>query len=75
MTGEFDIGGVFVPAILIWAVVSMAIGVVVRQIFTATRFYQLVWHRGLFDLALFFILWGLVAGTVNRFGLPAWIAG
>jgi len=71
--GEFDLAGVFVPAIVIWAVLSMAVGLVVRRVFTATGFYQLVWHRGLFDLALFFILWGLVAFVANRFGLPAGI--
>ncbi len=71
MIGEFDVAGVFIPAIVIWALLSMAVGVVVRRILTATRFYYLVWHRGLFDLALFFILWGLVAFMANRFGLPA----
>lgn len=73
MIGEFDVAGVFIPAILVWAIVSMAIGLVVRSILRAMRFYQLVWHRGLFDLALFFILWGLVAATANSAGLPAWI--
>ncbi len=71
MIGEIDVAGVFIPAILFWAVLSMAAGVVVRRILTATRFYQLVWHRGLFDLALFFMLWGLVAFMVNCYGLPA----
>ena len=73
MIGEFDVAGVFIPAIVIWALLSMAAGAVVRQVFAATRFYRLVWHRGLFDLALFFILWGLVAFMGNHFGLPAWI--
>lgn len=73
MIGEFDVAGVFIPAIVIWALLSMAVGLIVRRIFVATRFYQLVWHRGLFDLALFFILWGLVAFMANHFGLPAGI--
>ena len=72
MIGEIDVAGVFIPAILVWAVASMVVGLVVRQILAATGFYRLVWHRGLFDLALFFILWGFVAFMVNRFGLPAW---
>ena len=73
MIGEVDVAGVFIPAILIWALVAMAIGFFVRRIFAMTGVYQLVWHRGLFDLALFFILWGLVAFMVNSFGLPGWI--
>ncbi len=73
MIGEFDVAGVFIPAIVIWALGAVAIGAVLRRIFTVTRFYQLVWHRGLFDLALFFILWGFVAFMANNFGLAAWI--
>jgi hypothetical protein len=73
MIGEFDVAGVFIPAIVIWAIVSMALGLIVRRILTATRFYALVWHRGLFDLALFFILWSAVAFLANRYGLPAGI--
>ena len=73
MIGEFDIAGVFVPSIVIWTLVAMLIGVFVRRILAATGFYLLVWHRGLFDLALFFILLGAVAFTANRYGLPAWV--
>ncbi len=72
MIGEFSIAGVFVPALLVWAVIAMGLGAVARRVLRVTGFYRLVWHRGLFDLALFFILWGLVAGMVNRFGIPAW---
>ena len=75
MTGEFDIAGVFIPAILIWAIVSMVIGVAVRTILRSVGFYRLVWHRGLFDLALFFILWGLVASIANSSGMFAGMGG
>lgn len=69
MIGEIDVAGVFIPALVIWALVAMVLGIVVRQVLTATGFYRLVWHRGLFELALFFILWGLVVVFVNRFGV------
>jgi hypothetical protein len=72
MIGEFAVAGVFVPAVLIWALVAMAIGAVARRVLRLIGFYRLVWHRGLFDLALFFILWALVAAAVNRYGLPPW---
>lgn len=74
MIAEVNIAGVFIPAILIWALVAVAIGFLVRRVLTLIGFYRLVWHRGLFDLALFFILWGSVAFMVNRFGLPGWIS-
>jgi hypothetical protein len=72
MIGEFAVAGVFVPALLIWALVAMAVGAVARRVLRLIGFYRLVWHRGLFDLALFFILWALVAAAVNRYGLPPW---
>jgi hypothetical protein len=72
MIGEFSIAGVFVPALLVWAVIAMALGALARRVLRLIGFYRLVWHRGLFDLALFFILWGLVAGLVNRYGIPMW---
>jgi hypothetical protein len=67
--GEFAVAGVFVPALLVWAIAAMAIGALVRRLLRVIGFYRLVWHRGLFDLALFFILWGLVAAAVSSYGL------
>jgi len=29
----------------------------------ATRFYALVWHRALFDVSLFVILWGVASAV------------
>jgi hypothetical protein len=69
MIGEIDVAGVFIPALVIWALAAMVLGLIVRQVLTSIGFYRLVWHRGLFDLALFFILWGAVAFVINRFGL------
>jgi hypothetical protein len=72
MIGEINIAGVFVPALVLWGLVAMGLGAIVRQVLTSTGFYRLVWHRGLFDIALFFILWGLVVALVIRFGIPSW---
>jgi hypothetical protein len=69
--GEFAVAGVFVPALLVWAVAAMAIGAAVRRLLRVIGFYRLVWHRGLFDLALFFILWGLVAAVVDFYNVSA----
>jgi hypothetical protein len=58
--GEFDIGGVFIPSAAVWAGVAVVVGMFVRRLLNLVGFYKLVWHRGLFDLALLAILWGSV---------------
>ncbi len=45
MIGEFAVAGVFVPAVLIWALVAMAIGAVARRVLRLIGFYRLVWLR------------------------------
>jgi hypothetical protein len=57
---EFDIYGVFVPALLIFAVVALLLTLVLTRLLEAIGFYRFVWHRPLFDLALGVILFGVV---------------
>ena len=66
MTGEADLEGVFVAWPLIWAVVALAIGAVLRRILSFARLYRFVWHPALFDLAGFVILWGGVCALAER---------
>ncbi len=56
MIGEFSLGGVLVPPLLVWAVAAMALGIPLRRVLAWAGCYRLVWHRALFDLALFVIL-------------------
>jgi hypothetical protein len=67
MIGEISLGGVFVPSLLIWVLVAFGLNVVLRRALYAAGFYRFVWHRALFDLALFVIL---LAGVV---ALSAWV--
>ncbi len=60
MIGEISLGGVFVPSLLIWALVAFVLNVVLRRVLYAVGFYRLVWHRPLFDAALFVILLAVV---------------
>ena len=70
MIGEFDIGGVFVHALAVWAIVAFIISLFVRRLLNLVGFYRLVWHRGLFELALLAILWGSVTYFATVFGAP-----
>jgi hypothetical protein len=68
MIGEFDVGGVFVPALVLWGMIAIGVNLVLRRVLSVFGFYRLVWHRGLFDLALLVILWALVTAVADRLG-------
>ena len=69
MNREIDIYGVFVPDLLVWVVVAFLISIPVRRILGATGFYRLVWHRALFDAALFVLLLSGVLAVSQRIPL------
>lgn len=58
---EINVGGVYVPAPLVWAVAAFVLSLFVERVLRWTGFYRLVWHRALFDLAVFLILWGAIS--------------
>jgi hypothetical protein len=60
MTGELNIYGVFVPALFAWVLIAFGVFVPVRHVLAWSGFYRLVWHRPLFDVALFVVLLGAV---------------
>jgi hypothetical protein len=70
MIGEFDLGGVFAPALMLWAVVAIAVSLPVRRLLLWSGFYRFVWHRGLFDIALVILLWGGVAALAATLTFP-----
>jgi len=70
MIGEFDIGGVFTPTLLVWAALAFALGIPVRRVLTRLGVYRFVWHRGLFDIALLILLWTGVSATAAALTFP-----
>jgi protein AaeX len=62
--GEFDIYGVYFPAFAVFAAIALLLQVVViNRLLDALGFYRLVWHRALFDLAIYVILLGVVTAA------------
>jgi hypothetical protein len=61
--GEFDIYGVYFPAFAIFAAIAFLLQVVINRLLNAYNFYRLVWHRALFDLAIYVILLGVVTAA------------
>ncbi|MEZ2131566.1 MULTISPECIES: DUF1656 domain-containing protein [unclassified Sinorhizobium] len=58
MPAEFDIYGVYVPRLLILMLLTFLVSIVIRRGLAWIGAYRLVWHRGLFDLALYVLLLG-----------------
>lgn len=65
MIGEFEVAGVFLPSPLVWGMTAIVLSLFLRKLLTLAGFYRLVWHRGLFDLALIAILWGSVTALAS----------
>lgn len=65
MTGELDLYGIFVPSLAAWMLLAFLISLAVRRVLARIGFYRLVWHRPLFDLALYVVLLGVVV-TVGQ---------
>lgn len=63
MTGEFDLYGVFVPSLAAWMLLALLISLLLRRLLAWSGFYRLVWHRPLFDLALYVVLLGAVVSV------------
>lgn len=60
MTAELNLYGVFVPALFLWMLAALGILLAVRRVLAQTGGYALIWHRPLFDLALYVIILGVV---------------
>ncbi|MBR0713238.1 DUF1656 domain-containing protein [Bradyrhizobium liaoningense] len=58
MRYQIDIYGVLVPALLLWLIVAFVLSAVLRRLMRRFDLYRLVWHRALFDFALFVCLLG-----------------
>lgn len=56
MIGEIDVQGLYIPWLLVLALVTFVIAKAVSTLLSRLGFYRLVWHPALFDLGLYVIL-------------------
>jgi protein AaeX len=61
--GEFDIYGVYFPAFAVFAAIALLLQILIKRPLDAIGFYRFVWHRALFDLAIYVILLGVVTAV------------
>lgn len=60
MIGELDISGIFLPTILVMMVFTYGLFLLLHGVLNRLHFYRLVWHRALFNVALYAVLLGAV---------------
>lgn len=61
MTGELTIGGVYLPAILLLAVIAVVLTGLTARLLSIAGLYRIIVYRPLVDLALFIIILGLLS--------------
>lgn len=58
MPAEIDIFGVYLPTFLLLALAAMGVTRLISRVLTRVGLGRLIWHRALFDLALFILVTG-----------------
>jgi len=58
MKYQIDLFGVLLPSLMLWLVITYGIGALLRPVLERAGVYRFVWHRALFDLALYVCLLG-----------------
>ncbi|MEK1887264.1 MAG: DUF1656 domain-containing protein [Phyllobacterium sp.] len=66
MLGDFDIYGVYVPGLLGTMLLTLLFAAMVRRALAWIGIYAVVWHRGLFDVALYVVLLGAITFLMQR---------
>ena len=61
MFGDFNVFGIYVPRMLVLALLAYLVNLLLRRILARLGVYRLVWHPALFDLALFVLVLGGMA--------------
>jgi len=65
MIEEIDLYGVFLPSLIVWMIVAFPVTLLVRRALAAAGVYNHVWHRPLFDTALFVVVLGAVVAIAR----------
>ena len=65
MSGEVDAFGVFMPVALVTGVSAFAAILALRRVLRGLNVYAFIWHAGLFDVAMFVVLWWLIASAAR----------
>jgi len=69
MTGEVALGGIYVPTLLLLALVALVLSWGLTRVIGAFGLYRFLAYRAAVDLSLFIILLGALALIIPTFGI------
>jgi hypothetical protein len=69
MSADINIYGVYLPTLGVIALGCFFLNAILRRVLGYVGFYRLVWHRPLFDTAMYFCLLGVITLSLNRIPL------
>ncbi|GAA5542474.1 MULTISPECIES: DUF1656 domain-containing protein [Brucella/Ochrobactrum group] len=65
MRPELDIYGIYIPTLGVLALGAYVLNTIMQRLLARVRFYRFVWHRPLFDAAMYFCILGAAAIILN----------
>jgi hypothetical protein len=66
MIGEISLYGIYVPWLLLMALLALTLSRALSYLLARVGFYRLVWHPALFDFAMFVIVLGAVSTFFSK---------
>ncbi|MES2175698.1 MAG: DUF1656 domain-containing protein [Pseudomonadota bacterium] len=69
MTGEIALGGIYIPTLLLLALVALVLSWALTRLIGALGLYRFLAYRAAVDLSLFILLLGALALLVPTFGI------
>jgi uncharacterized membrane protein len=69
MIGEISVYGVYIPSLLVFVCVAVIVTGLLSRFLTLVGFYRLVVHRPVTDVAIFFLVLGVIVSLTERWGL------
>ena len=66
MIGDFNFNGVFVPTLIIYAVVAALLTSLLRRVLARIGFYRFVWHGPLVNVALYVLILAAITAGLQR---------
>ncbi|TPM90933.1 DUF1656 domain-containing protein [Mesorhizobium sp. B2-1-3A] len=66
MQSDISIAGVYLPGLLVLMLAAFVVARMVWQVLSWTGLYSFVWHRALFNFALYILILGALSSLSNR---------
>ncbi|MCW1383786.1 DUF1656 domain-containing protein [Novosphingobium sp. KCTC 2891] len=74
MIEELHLFGIYMPAALVWASIAGLLAYWLRNLLQHIPHYELLWHPGVLELALFALLWWGLTLLADNFLPRAWVS-